>query len=481
MFPPNYSIIHKAFKKDIKTIKSLPIQQVNTSNYSKHIACDSLTIRGRDQSFAYVSFSTYPIINGNKQGEPNCDRVGCMRFNNASVSVVADGCGWGPNPCMAADLAISTSFDYILNKIGTCLTTYDIALMLVDTVVDVQNTIFNQSSRLFDSASCTILITVTITTTTNEICTIILSIGDCRAFLYEPQKCNTIPLNGKWHKNVLKTPSCGGRIGYEEPCLKGCELKLINTKEDDYIICTSDGFYDNFDCKICGVDIEQQFYLNDIMSSRLQQSANLLDFVERISDYLINSTQNLRNFHSCHRKVRQDGLVGKLDHSSLIIYQTTTHNFDVGLIDIISPNILNTLYPDNVSHQRIRSRSFDLRDIKKLESTQFCRTPTPSIFRLNSLTPTPQRIHSDVRSLCYSPPKITKKKSVSCDSRYSITPPLRYSPDSKNSNNSRHSPDSKSSKNSRYSPEFLACSNDIVCKRNSPSCFVNFFLDNADS
>ncbi|KAL7714409.1 PPM-type phosphatase domain-containing protein [Entamoeba marina] len=457
----------KIFKKDLKSIQNISIQPIQNTHYSRNTATDPFTIRGRDQSFALSSFSTYPIIDGVKQGEPNCDHVGCLRFTNSSVAVIADGCGWGSKSSLAAHISVESSLDYIQMNIQKCRTTHDIGELLIKTIIEAHTKIIEQNGKEMERGTCTILISISITTTENTMKTLLISIGDCKAMIYSNKTNECQSITGKWHKTFQCTTQCGGRIGGNEMILKGSELKMISNEQDDIILCMTDGFYDNITPTICGINKEQQELLNEVISKRIDVSANLLDFIENISQYLIQETSELREFHSVSRRVRHQGLKGKLDHSTIMVYRITQENDDIDLIDIISPEIYKSLYPYHLKQPRVRSRSFDLKDIQSVNQFKYVHSLNTSSLsspsRYSPICKTP-RIYTDVKGAC-SLNHHYHRKTLSGDTRYSISPPLKP----------------LDNRNSQLSPEFLTSYGNVSDGYQlDPNSFVKFFMESSD-
>ncbi|BFU19571.1 hypothetical protein EHI8A_053120 [Entamoeba histolytica HM-1:IMSS-B] len=357
-----YSInFKKIFQKEIKTIPKKEIKRINNKQYSKHLITDALSIKSRDQHFAMASISTYPIINGVKQGEPNCDKAGIVRFSNATFIALADGCGWGDKPSFAAKLAVTSSLEFVISNITTVSTLRESASLLVETIANAHQIIC--SSYPNNNAQTTLLVALSFTLIDEQQVTVVLSVGDCRLFHYSLRECKVKKIVGTGHHSIDETKECIAALGNNQlgtDIINGSQLAVCECEEGDLIFALTDGMYDNFDPTIIKEKKPYDQLLNEILGIRIKRSANLNSLVEELCSYTIGITQTVREFHQNNpTKRRRDGLPGKLDHSTIIVYSINIHNLDIGLVDKYSPELFKTLKPLETKKPLVHSISFD--------------------------------------------------------------------------------------------------------------------------
>ena len=106
---PSYQTFKKHFKSFKKQISKNEIKPISNESYNHYTIQNPTIIQGYDQSFAMTSFSTYPIFDNIKQGEPNCDSIAILRFVNSTIMIIADGCGWGETSATASKQQLNQS------------------------------------------------------------------------------------------------------------------------------------------------------------------------------------------------------------------------------------------------------------------------------------------------------------------------------------------------------------------------------------
>ena len=327
----------KYYKSQVKSIPKKEINPINNDDAHFYI-CNEKQIDGYDQSFAMTSFSTYPIINGQKQGEPICDSIGIIRFTNATIMIVSDGCGWGIQSQKASKIALKTIGDYLFTHLSKQKTLRNVAQLLITSVSLAHDEIIDKLKEQKKGAT-TVLITCYVNTDKPEL--LVYSIGDCQCFIHYDEKRKCIPVNPKWNRAVSSTKDCGGGIGwYKENTaeLKNSFIKQIDISENDIIVVTTDGFSDNFDCF-------KRYSLDTIISQRIIQAANAIDFVEMISTYIIGITESVRQFHQNNpKRIRDASVVGKVDHATLGAFKIEKENIEKNMINHCKPQIYDSLY-----------------------------------------------------------------------------------------------------------------------------------------
>ncbi|ELP83429.1 hypothetical protein EIN_374840 [Entamoeba invadens IP1] len=360
--------VHEAFKKRFKSyIKAIPKAQITPiirDGYIKYFNSNPFTITSCEQNFGMASFSTYPVINGIKQGEPNCDYSGILQLHNSQITAICDGCGWGSASCLAAQSALHGLCKCVEDNISGCKTLRDVATILVRAVECAHNNIFSNDKQT--TATTTLISSITLQSE-GKLYALVISIGDCQSFLFNTKTSTTTPVNDKWSRNICEVNDCGGWIGYSAkgvPNLKGCFLKLLEVKEGDIILLMSDGLSDNlneFDpphSSVC-----------DLLSSTLKASTSLGNFVYQMTHFVIEKTNETRMFHQTHTCKRKDTLKGKLDHVTLIASRVkacyeNTHDIN----EIISEEI-KTIYPSKSDFKRPNSVSYSHEKMEDVQRT----------------------------------------------------------------------------------------------------------------
>ena len=451
----------KHYKSQLKSIPKTEIETIKSENVVFHIGVEK-QIDGYDQSFAMTSFNTYPILKGVKQGEPNCDSIGIIRFDNATVMIITDGCGWGMSSQQASKIALKTIGDNIIHQLPEKTTLRSVGELLIDATYSAHCEIVEKLKEQ-KKGSTTILIACYINAMKPQL--LVYSIGDCQCFIYDDNKNKCIAIDPKWNRSVSSTKDCGGGIGfYNEmnPEIKHSFIKMIDINENDIVIVTTDGFSDNFDCY-------KQQTLDTIISTRLQQSANLIDFVEMISTYVIGMTDAVRKFHETNpKRIRDSSVVGKVDHATLGVFKIENENIKREIINHCNPTIFSSLY----SHQQQSGLISQNKSISEtqLRHTQFHKINDDQMMKKEQ---TPSQKSTRVSPL-FSPQLQTTSKFTSFRETSPNFFQRRYSPDYRQ----MHSPTTLSIDSTLQLPSV-----DIQCNstRHTPSpyqmCFKKFFLD----
>ncbi|ELP87862.1 hypothetical protein EIN_274290 [Entamoeba invadens IP1] len=395
-------IFYKAFKHYIKSTPKTPIQQITTTSLSKHFTLEPCDIIGYDKSFSIASFSTYPIIRGTKHGEPNADVAGVLRMKNNYVFAICDGCGWGELGKDASNIGLNAVFELIQEKIAECKTEKELASLLMDSAYYAHYNILVKSNKQQGIGETTILIGITYQTTKPHV--MVLSVGDCQAFIVNNKKRKARPLDQNWCRPLSQSQSCGGWIGSQNgifPHLDNCYIKKEKVEEGDVIICTTDGVSDN----ITFVGGKKSEFLNKFFTEKLNSTIAMNEFVRLICNEVITITKDLREFHQNNPGMkRKVGLCGKVDHSTILSVRIESEMKDLKEVDTISPPELKELYVQQPSARRsIRSQSINSINLKTMKEAGLDGM-TGSSFELSpsqqrkEFCPTPS-IYSDVPSV----------------------------------------------------------------------------------
>ncbi|EKE41798.1 hypothetical protein ENU1_044480 [Entamoeba nuttalli P19] len=401
----------KYFKKMIEGIKEKKIQLIQGDFTKSFQPTFSYTIRSSDE-FAMTTFSTYAVVNNKKDGDPVCDKAGVLRYKNAFISCIADGCGWGEKSSKAAISAVSGCLDYLSLSIKMAKTTTDIARILVESFAHAHYNIIKEKQSPMHIGITTLLVTCTIYVENSKKgikpFTLLLSVGDCRAFYIKMKSKQAISLCGINRTKIKEIQNCSGSLGAANeyfPDLKGSVLLLIKSEIGDKILTVTDGFYDNISC------------MSEFVFPLIDRSATLADFLESFSKLLIDITEPIRKEVVTTRKLIISK--GKLDHSTSIIYDIVSQ-YSLNPINTFYPSIFDSLIPNK---KRVSSlpkalelkgpNQTDLTDLLSPPSTCFSSVlPFPFSVPISSPTPSPS-ICSQIVRLDTSPSNdsLLRKKS----------------------------------------------------------------------
>ncbi|ELP91605.1 hypothetical protein EIN_129850 [Entamoeba invadens IP1] len=342
--------VRASFRKHIKTLPSKEIMPISVSKTFVHSTENKkpTTIISQEPNFAMTTFSTYPIVDGRKQGEPNCDRLKFVQFDNAVLGVIADGCGWGEHSKKASENAVDACIEKIAQNVQTCVTIKDVGFLLVDAVISAQVAILlNSGTCLVCTGTTTLLLSLTLTTVSMKQYTVLLSIGDCRAFLYNGISGNFESI-GKSGRKGKSTTDCGSVLGPldgRNPSLNNVILKCIPNEKGDYVLLFTDGFHDNLDPDICGIKHEKDKFTKSIICPIMKEATHLEDAVLGLSNYIVQSTRELSDFYRKSKSKSPTTLLGKLDHSTTLFYSTRTkEGSDFSKENYFIPNYYEKLY-----------------------------------------------------------------------------------------------------------------------------------------
>ena len=154
----------------------------------------------------------------------------------------------------AAQRAIYGSLEYIENHIDECKNLKDLGKISVESCKAAHMNIFTVEDSILKTGTTTLSVNI-IVSTQKGYYIIITNIGDCRTFLYNQKEHHTLSLTGKYKASYKQMQDSNGRIGAAQsymPELTKCQIKCIKISEGDIILCSTDGFHDNFDPQFFG-------------------------------------------------------------------------------------------------------------------------------------------------------------------------------------------------------------------------------------
>ena len=187
---------------------------------------------------------------GKTMGEPIADVFGIVRRKNSSFMALADGCGWGDKPRLAARSAVKAALDYLNTNLHNIKTTHRLGKLMVEAMFEAQKLVIDNDATL-----TTLLLTVVFplkgaNSATSDWAAISLSVGDCSSFVYDPNTKLIRPLQARGEREgVTDAGGClGPQVGID-PDLENLVLTYSRVQPDEIVFLVSDGVTDNFDTK----------------------------------------------------------------------------------------------------------------------------------------------------------------------------------------------------------------------------------------
>ena len=295
-------------------------------------------VASMDDVFASVCFSTYPIKNGTRHGDPIADRVYTQLYAAGTIAVISDGCGWGVRSMEAAANTERLVASRVFFREG--MTIRDLGHVLVELFADIHLTNIRENKGSTTSA---IVATAQIP---DGFFGVVLSVGDCSTFLV--RDAAVVRLSGEVRRDMEDISNSRGRLGGRvAPELDGSELRGFACDENDAILLMTDGMYDNFDPQCEGISPGQvglrswrssdgarkkeEMLLKKLLMTYQMSSnysvaprpAHAQEFIEMLAGHCIQLTSKLRTFiQTSNARVPLDPLVmpGKTDHVSALIH-----------------------------------------------------------------------------------------------------------------------------------------------------------------
>ncbi|KAH3758579.1 ABC transporter, ATP-binding protein [Pelomyxa schiedti] len=325
------------------------------------------------------TISTYPFDQETKSqmGTPICDQYNVTVYNDHVAFSLADGCNWGRAPRMAANKSTAAFINYVEQRIISSYrrlhTLKELATLMFEALCCANRSISSGMTFSQDTGTTTFLggvlfklasndTNLFITDTEDTWTCICISVGDCKAFLWNLStglsNLSTASLTEVCGTRCGTDPSDpGGRLGPYlnglRPDTRNLTLTHFDLQPGDYLIIVSDGVHDNLDAPSLGktpgaVSAELSSYStwadaykanptltekikSDFMCEHLKQE--LLKncgeglptpgkVVDGIMKYCVSTTGPSREFmeQNPHKKLVCDYTLypGKLDHTSCL-------------------------------------------------------------------------------------------------------------------------------------------------------------------
>ena len=203
----------------------------------------------KSDSLYGASTSLYEDNSQSKVGDPIADVYASVVRGNNTVAAIADGCGWGKKPRLAARCAVRAAVEYTSNNIIKLNKnpSSEILLGILKEAMDA-----SQDCILTHKATLTTLsIAVTCQTTAGTWAVFTISLGDSHMFVYSQRQQTLMELTIGSHPSngVRCLNNCGGSLGPAIgtlPDWEGLSYSFTPICKGDIVMLMTDGISDNF-------------------------------------------------------------------------------------------------------------------------------------------------------------------------------------------------------------------------------------------
>lgn len=226
-------------------------------------------------------------------GDPNADVYGAVVRGNNTVLAIADGCGWGKRPRLAARCAVRTAIEHTLantdkfNKKPSSKT----LLSILMTAMEASHKTIIQHKATLTTLCISVVCQLDIKGGSYGVFT--ASLGDSRAFVYCPSNRTLMEASIGSHSSdgIRSIRDSGGALGPAIgalPDMENLSFSCIPVAKGDIVILTTDGITDNISQK----NIEH-----------IEETANphhlLTDLASRTVPHSDHMTNNEHIVHPC--------------------------------------------------------------------------------------------------------------------------------------------------------------------------------------
>lgn len=209
-----------------------------------------------------------------QQGSPICDQYYVQVQPDRVLLCVADGCNWGERPREAARVAAQSFVRFTQQSAGEARTARDCGRVLLGAMRAAHNGIITGKTDIWDAGTTTLIGGMLVPLAsegagasasaegTGEgegaygVC--LLSIGDCKCFLWERATARVRDITVDNRGNLLDATDPGGRLGPYvdggQPDTRNLTLFFERCRAGDVLVLCSDGVHDNLDPSSLGVD-----------------------------------------------------------------------------------------------------------------------------------------------------------------------------------------------------------------------------------
>ena len=212
-----------------------------------------------------------------QQGSPICDQYYVQVQPERVFLCVADGCNWGERPREAARVAAQCFVRFEQQAAGDVRTARDCGRVLLGAMRAAHNSIIAGKSDIWDAGTTTLIGGMLValedsssssssssssdgssSSSSSAYGVCLLSIGDCKCFLWERATARVRDITVDNRGNLLDATDPGGRLGPYvdggQPDTRNLSLFFERCRDGDVLVLCSDGVHDNLDPSSLGVD-----------------------------------------------------------------------------------------------------------------------------------------------------------------------------------------------------------------------------------
>lgn len=188
-------------------------------------------------------------------GDPIADVFAVLARPNSCVLAVADGCGWGIKPRLAARCAVHGSLEHLNEKLFSSgsserFTTQDIFHAMYRSLETAQKTIIKHGGTT-TTLCLAVVVELAEAKAGNHWGVCVVSVGDsvCYVWRHATQEVHevTAAIRGGQERNLRDAGGCLGADMGDHPDLSNLFCCFAPVAEDDLVFLSSDGVSDNFD------------------------------------------------------------------------------------------------------------------------------------------------------------------------------------------------------------------------------------------
>ena len=291
-------------------------------------------------------------------GDPIADVYASVVRGNNTILAIADGCGWGKKPRLAARCAVRASIEHILNNTKTFNNrpSSETIMNILASAMEASQQCINEHKATLTTLS----IAVVCETVKGAWGVFTLSLGDCRVFVYCPRYQTSMETSiGSHPLNGIRLPrDSGGALGPAIgtlPDLENLSFSYVSVTPGDFVVLTTDGICDNFipthssltietnthfaipshsgkskTDSCCEISYEVHKAIHDHHQS-LQKNISAPTIALSLVNKVFEITEDKRQFRTTNSEIevlplqntemQKKNVVGKLDHATVLSYK----------------------------------------------------------------------------------------------------------------------------------------------------------------
>ena len=187
-------------------------------------------------------------------GDPIADVYAVLARPNSCILAVADGCGWGIKPRLAARCAVHGCMDHLNTKLFDSskeqITTQDVFLAMFRSLHTAQKCIIDHGGTT-TTLCLAVVVELTDSKAMNKWGACVVSVGDSLCYVWRNETQEVYEITSAIREGKERNPrDAGGCLGADlgdHPDLSNLHCCFAPLAENDIILLCSDGISDNFD------------------------------------------------------------------------------------------------------------------------------------------------------------------------------------------------------------------------------------------